>query len=125
MREGNRLLDEGRTLGPGFREAWALSERVLSITPSTRTIAVTAADTVLVGESAEVVQEDGVLTTPPEVPPPDVDGAMEWARRWAVVRVAEKRRKNFREADRVRDLLRTHGFEVRDGKDGSIQITRL
>jgi cysteinyl-tRNA synthetase len=65
-----------------------------------------------------------VLTTPPEVPPGDVDGDTHWARRWAVVRVAEKRRKNFAEADRIRDLLRKHGFEVRDAKDGSIQITR-
>jgi cysteinyl-tRNA synthetase len=124
VREGNRLLDEGRTLGPAFREAWALADRVLDVTPAARTIAVTAADAASLGENASVAQEDGVLTTPPEVPPGDSVGDQEWARRWAVVRVAEKRRKKFAEADRIRDLLRKHGFEVRDGKDGSIQITR-
>ena len=116
VREGNRLLDEGRTLGPALREAWALAERVLDVAPAARSVTV---------GTELAAQEDGVLTTPPEVPPPDAGDAAEWARRWAVVRVAEKRRRSFAEADRIRDLLRRHGFEVRDGKDGSIQITRL
>jgi cysteinyl-tRNA synthetase len=74
--------------------------------------------------NVELAQEDGVLTTPPEVPPPDKEGSDAWAYRWGVVRAAEKRRKNFGEADRIRDLLRKHGFEVMDTKDGSPQITR-
>jgi cysteinyl-tRNA synthetase len=114
VREGNRLLDEGRTLGPAMRAAWAQVEEVLDVAPAARSVTVGT-------ESA--AQEDGVLTTPPEVPPPDPTDAAEWARRWAVVRVAEKRRRSFAEADRIRELLRRHGFEVRDGKDGSIQIT--
>jgi cysteinyl-tRNA synthetase len=125
VREGNRLLDEGRALGPAFRQAWALADRVLDVAPTARTIAVTAADAARVGEGADVAQEDGVLTTPPEVPPGDPGGAEAWARRWAAVRAAEKRRKNFAEADRIRTVLRQHGFEVRDAKDGSIQITRV
>ncbi len=76
------------------------------------------------GTGGPLPEEDGVLTTPPEVPPPDADGAERWAERWAEVRLGEKRRRNFAEADRIRDLLRRHGFEVRDGKDGSIQIAR-
>jgi cysteinyl-tRNA synthetase len=79
----------------------------------------------MVSDTAEVAQEDGVPTTPPEVPPPDSEGAQEWAHRWAVVRAWHKRRRDFREADRIRDLLRRHRFEVRDAKDGSIQITRV
>jgi cysteinyl-tRNA synthetase len=125
VREGNRLLDEGKALGPEFRSAWALADRVLDVTPAARTIAVTAPDAAIVSDTAEVAQEDGVATTPPEVPPPDSEGAEEWAHRWAMVRAWHKRRNDFREADRIRDLLRRHRFEVRDAKDGSIQITRL
>ena len=69
--------------------------------------------------------EDGVLTTPPEVPPPDPEGAEQWGRRWAEIRVMEKRRRNFAEADRIRVLLRKHGWEVQDAKDGSIQLRKL
>ncbi len=66
-----------------------------------------------------------MLTTPPEVPPADPETAELWARRWAEVRVAERRRGNYAEADRIRALLRKYGFEVRDAKDGSIQIIRI
>ncbi|HET8624286.1 MAG TPA: cysteine--tRNA ligase [Gemmatimonadales bacterium] len=118
VREGNRLLDEGRVLGAEFRSAWALGNRVLDITPSEQTRTLTP-------DQIWVCEEDGVLTTPPEVPPTgDPKGEWDWACRWAVVRAAEKRRKNFAEADRIRNLLRKHGFEIRDAKDGSIQITR-
>jgi cysteinyl-tRNA synthetase len=116
VREGNRLLDEAKALGPEFRAAWALADQVLDVAPAARTISI---------EASPPAQEDGVLTTPPEVPPRGEPDATEWARRWAAVRVAEKRRRNFTEADRIRNLLRKHGFEVRDAKDGSIQITRL
>ncbi|MGH7628260.1 MAG: hypothetical protein ACREOF_02515, partial [Gemmatimonadales bacterium] len=103
------------------------ADTVLDVAPARR--AITVGGTITPVGSVEVTmgglpQEDGVLTTPPEVPPPDPDGAERWAERWAAVRFEEKRRRNFAEADRIRDLLRKHGFEVRDAKDGSIQLTR-
>jgi cysteinyl-tRNA synthetase len=139
--EGNRLLDAGRKAGPLLRAAWALVEQVLDVAPTARAQTVTAtavelkltvATPTITGglnvpgaDSTDgVASEDGVLTTPPEVPPADAEGADRWAGRWAEVRLAEKRRRNFAEADRIRTLLRTHGFEVRDGKDGSIQVVR-
>ncbi|MGE5231986.1 MAG: cysteine--tRNA ligase [Deltaproteobacteria bacterium] len=134
--EGNRLLDAGRKVGPLLRDAWALVEQVLDVAPAARaqTVKLTGAAELVVplelgagaaGSGPEgVASEDDVLTTPPEVPPPDVEGADRWAGRWAEVRAAEKRRRNFAEADRIRTLLRTNGFEVRDGKDGSIQVVR-
>jgi cysteinyl-tRNA synthetase len=118
VREGNRLLDEGRALGPEFRGAWQLAEAVLDVTPAATTLTVSPTE-------LRAEEEDGVLTTPPEVPPPgDPGGQWQWARRWVIVRAVEKRRKNFAESDRIRDLLRKHGFEVRDAKDGTIQVTR-
>jgi cysteinyl-tRNA synthetase len=131
--EGNRLLDAGRAVGPALAGAWELVECVLDVAPSARaqTIRVGGSITptgdlgVRAGSPDEAVAEDGVLTTPPEVPPPDAEGAQRWARWWAEIRVAEKRRRNFAEADRIRTLLRKHGWEVQDAKDGSIQIRRL
>lgn len=118
MREGNRLLDEGRPLGPAFRAAWRLADEVLDVAPAARAISVRA-------DAAPVADEDGIPVRPPEVPPADGEGAEVWARRWVEVRLAEKRRRNYREADRIRDLLRSHGFEVRDAKDGTVEIVRV
>jgi cysteinyl-tRNA synthetase len=128
--EGNRLLDDRRAVGPALAGAWELVDCVLDIAPEARgqTVRVGASltprtpDGLTVGEA---VTEDGVLTTPPEVPPPDPDGRGKWARRWAEIRAVEKQRRNFPEADRIRDLLRRHGWEVQDAKDGSIQLRKL
>jgi cysteinyl-tRNA synthetase len=57
--------------------------------------------------------------------PNDPVEAEAWARRWAEIRVAEKRQRNFAEADRIRGLLRTNGWEVRDTKDGTIELVRI
>jgi cysteinyl-tRNA synthetase len=135
--EGNRLLDAGRAVGPALADAWDLVERVLDVAPSARTQTIRVGGSIIPASDAaldvghagagadEAVTEDGVLTTPPEVPPPDPEGAERWARRWAEIRAAEKLRKSFAEADRIRALLRAHGWEVRDARDGSIQIRRL
>ncbi len=135
--EGNRLLDEQRAVGPALAGAWELVDCVLDVAPSARTqtirvggsLSPSGEPTVVVRGGSprgdEAVAEDGVLTTPPEVPPPDPEGQEQWARHWAETRVVEKRRRNFAEADRIRALLRKHGWEVQDAKDGSIQLRRL
>jgi len=135
--EGNRLLDEQRAVGPALAGAWELVDCVLDVAPSARTqtirvggsLSPSGEPTVVVRGGSprgdEAVAEDGVLTTPPEVPRPDPEGQERWARRWAEIRVVEKRRRNFAEADRIRALLRKHGWEVQDAKDGSIQLRRL
>jgi cysteinyl-tRNA synthetase len=115
VREGNRLLDEGRRLGPRFRAAWALADEVLAVAPSARARTVTA-------DSLAVAEEDGIPVRPPEVQPPDAVDAEAWALRWAAVRAAEKRDRNFAEADRIRDLLRGAGWEIRDRRDGAIEV---
>ena len=132
--EGNRLMDAGRKVGPLLRDAWALVEQVLDVAPTARSLTIGAGPASPGGSGGPAApadgkgvppEEDGVLTTPPEVPPPDPEGQEVWARRWAEVLVTERRRRNFTEADRIRDLLRKHGFEVRYGKDGSIQIAQM
>jgi cysteinyl-tRNA synthetase len=115
VREGNRLLDDGRRLGPGFQAAWSLADQVLAVAPSTRARTVAA-------DALTVAEEDGIPVRPPEVPPPDPGDAEAWAVRWAAVRAAEKRGRNFGEADRIRDLLRGAGWEIRDRRDGAIEV---
>jgi len=115
VREGNRLLDEGRRLGAAFRAAWALADEVLDVAPSARARTVTA-------DALAVAEEDGIPVRPPEVRPPDPTDAEAWALRWAAVRAAEKRGRNFGEADRIRDLLRRAGWEIRDRRDGAIEV---
>jgi cysteinyl-tRNA synthetase len=117
VREGNRLLDEGHRLGPAFQAAWALADDVLAVAPSARARTIAA-------DALAVAEEDGIPVRPPEVAPPDPADAEAWALRWAAVRAAEKRARNFAEADRIRDLLRGAGWEIRDRRDGAIEVIR-
>jgi cysteinyl-tRNA synthetase len=117
VREGNRLLDEGRRLGAAFRAAWTLADEVLAVAPTDRARTVAA-------DALAVAEEDGIPVRPPEVPPPDTSDGEAWALRWAAVRAAEKRGRNFGEADRIRDLLRQAGWEIRDRRDGAIEVVR-
>jgi cysteinyl-tRNA synthetase len=117
VREGNRLLDDGRRLGPSFRAAWTLADEVLAVAPTARARTVAA-------EALAVAEEDGIPVRPPEVPPPDANDGEAWALRWAAVRAAEKRARNFGEADRIRDLLKEAGWEVRDRRDGAIEVVK-
>jgi cysteinyl-tRNA synthetase len=117
VREGNRLLDEGRRVGPAFRAAWVLADEVLVVAPTARARTVTA-------DALAVAEEDGIPVRPPEVPPPEATDGDAWALRWAAVRAAEKRARNFGEADRIRDLLRGAGWEIRDRRDGAIEVVR-
>ena len=94
-----------------------LADDVLAVGPTTRARTVTA-DALLVAE------EDGIPVRPPEVPPPDAMDGEAWALRWAAVRGAEKRARNFGEADRIRDLLKEAGWEIRDRRDGAIEVVR-
>jgi cysteinyl-tRNA synthetase len=117
VREGNRLLDDGRRLGPAFRAAWALADDVLAVAPTHRARTVAA-------EALAVAEEDGIPVRPPEVPPPDPADREAWALRWAAVRATEKRARNFGESDRIRDLLKEAGWEIRDRRDGAIEVVR-
>jgi cysteinyl-tRNA synthetase len=117
VREGNRLLDDGRRLGPAYRAAWTLADDVLAVAPTSRARTVAAGALV-------VAEEDGIPVRPPEVPPPDAADGEAWALRWAAVRATEKRGRNFAEADRIRDLLREAGWEIRDRRDGAIEVVR-
>jgi len=112
---GNAALDAGRTPGPRATAAWRRAEGVLGIT--------SAVESVKVGTAVEVGGDHGELT---EGAPVGVDqeGQRSWAVRWAVRRKDAKAARNFGEADRIRGLLKAAGWEVRDNRDGSIEVVR-
>jgi cysteinyl-tRNA synthetase len=114
VREGNRLLDEGAAPGPAVAEAWGLVARVLDVLPGGG-----RGGTMEVGVDGEVGQGGWG-----EVPPTDAAQLEPWARHWAGRRVAAKAATDYAEADRIRNRLAATGFEVRDRKDGVVEVVR-
>jgi cysteinyl-tRNA synthetase len=106
---GNAALDGGERPGPRALAAWERVEDILDVASEVRALRVTGAE---VGEGGEL----------PEAPPPDGAAAEQWARAWAMRRKQAKTERNYQEADRIRTLLRVAGWEVRDNKDGSIEV---
>jgi cysteinyl-tRNA synthetase len=112
---GNAALDAGEAAGPRAIEAWRRAEGVLGITSAVRSVKV--------GTAVEVGTDTGELaqTAPAGA---DQEGQRTWAIRWAVRRKEAKAARNFGEADRIRGLLKAAGWEVRDNRDGSIEVVR-
>jgi cysteinyl-tRNA synthetase len=109
--EGNRLLDQGDPPGPDALAAWKLADGVLDATTRSAVQEVTAA-----GPAGE--------ERPSDHPPEDPADREAWAVGWARLRVAAKKRRDFAEADRIRNLLTSAGWEVRDRKDGTVEVAR-
>jgi len=119
MNEGHAALDGGERSGPIALSAWELAEDVLGVTSRGTVINVPT------GAAASVAPETGA--TYGETPPPGSNEELEkaWALHWAVQRKQAKGVRDYAEADRIRTLLRDAGWEVRDGKDGSIEVVRV
>jgi cysteinyl-tRNA synthetase len=113
---GNAALDAGEAVGPGTVAAWRRAEGVLGIT--------SAVQSVKVGMAVEAPED---VTELGEAPLAGADEAAQraWAIRWAVRRKEAKTQRNFAEADRIRGLLKAAGWEVRDNRDGSIEVVRI
>ena len=111
--EGNRLLDQNARPGPAALEAWRRTDRVLAATTASQAQTISAAPA---GPPGDEVLAD--------VPPEGGDSQQTWAFAWARNRLDAKARRNFAEADRIRALLAAHGWEVRDRKDGTVDVVR-
>ena len=109
---GNAALDAGERPGPRTLATWDRVEGVLGVTSQVTAVRVTGADEPSAGE-------------PAATPPQDAAEAECWARDWAMRRKQAKTGRNYAEADRIRGLLREAGWEVRDNKDGSIEVVRV
>jgi cysteinyl-tRNA synthetase len=110
---GNAALDAGEQPGPVTVAAWQRAEAVLGVSSEVRAIRVT-------GES-----RPGAAGALSETAPTEPEAAERWALAWATRRKELKTAKNYAEADRIRELLRAAGWEVRDNRDGSIEVVRI
>jgi cysteinyl-tRNA synthetase len=113
MNEGNAALDAGDRPGPAAVLAWEKAEGILGVASRVVVMKVTGGGGA-VGELADLS----------EIPPADPRAAESWAREWATRRARFKTARNYAEADRIRTLLGAHGFQVRDSRDGSIEVIR-
>jgi cysteinyl-tRNA synthetase len=113
MNEGHAALDAGERPGPASIAAWNRAEGVLGIASHVVMMKVRG--------GAEDPAAEAQLS---DTPPGDAAAAESWAREWATRRARYKSLRNYPEADRIRALLGEHGFQVRDSKDGSIDVVR-
>lgn len=104
-REGNRLLDAGELPGPTLQAVWARTTDVLQVLPLA-----SGPRLVTMADARDGLEESG--------------GDEDWAAAWAGRRLAAKHARDWAEADRIRDLLTTAGWEVRDRKDGTAEVVR-
>ena len=112
---GNAALDAGERAGPEAVGAWQRAEGVLGVTSAVRVVKV--------GTAVEVDPQGSAR--PSDAPPAGPEDAQRaWAVRWAVRRKDAKAARNFAEADRIRGVLKAAGWEVRDNRDGSIEVVR-
>jgi cysteinyl-tRNA synthetase len=115
LNEGNAALDGGERPGPAAIAAWEKAEGVLGVTSKVVVMKVKG------GGSEGPRGESAQLS---ENPPTEPGAAESWAREWAARRARSKTARDYAEADRIRALLSQHGFQVRDSRDGSIEVVR-
>jgi len=111
MNEGNAALDAGEQPGPAALSAWQKVEGVLGVASELTVMKVTGG-----------AVQDHELS---EAPPSEAKAQEKWALAWATRRKEQKSAKNYVEADRIRELLKAAGWEVRDKQDGSIEVIRI
>ena len=121
LREANAALDSGERAGPGTLSAWEKAEGVLGV--SSRGIAIS----IPTGPVAPEGHPGMSAASYPETSPAGANEELQkaWALHWAVRRKQAKVARDYTEADRIRGLLRSAGWEVRDGKDGSVEVVRI
>jgi cysteinyl-tRNA synthetase len=108
VREGNRMLDQGGGAAAEARATWARVVGILDVLPGTL---------LLSPAGGELTSEAGVAAV--------TIGNEPWAIGLANDRKAAKSRRDYKEADRIRDLLKEAGWEVRDARDGTVEVRRL
>jgi len=120
MNQANAALDAGERSGPETISAWQWIEGVLGVTSRGLSVSLPTG-------SSEADKKSSDLSTFAETPPVGSSEELEkgWALHWAVQRKQAKTTRNYAEADRIRGFLRTAGWEVRDGKDGSVEVVRI
>jgi cysteinyl-tRNA synthetase len=113
VRDANRALDAGG-VGQGERaralDVFDHTSGVLQVVPAQTDVGRVEAPT--------APPQEAVRLGPPEAGE-DLDA---WARRMAEARARARGRRDWKAADEARRLLAEHGFEVRDTKDGAVEL---
>jgi cysteinyl-tRNA synthetase len=113
MNEGHAALDGGDRPGAAALAVWQKIEDVLGVASQVTVMRVAGEETA--AEAREL----------PETPPAEGSAAEAWALAWARKRKEQKTARNYAEADRIRELLRAAGWEVRDKQDGSVEVVLI
>jgi cysteinyl-tRNA synthetase len=106
VRSGNRTLDAGEAPSPDALAAWEWAMNLLDLLPGEESALTVSADATGSGTGG-------------------AEGSRAWAAGLAESRAAAKARRDYKEADRIRDELKAAGWEIRDNKDGSIEVRKL
>jgi cysteinyl-tRNA synthetase len=114
LNDANAALDAGDRPGPVATAAWEACEAVLGITSDVMVVKITETGAARVAELHES-------------PPRDAGEEPErtWALQWALRRKDAKAARDYAEADRIRGFLREAGWEVRDARDGTVEVVRV
>ncbi len=120
MNEANAALDVGERPGPDTVSAWQWIEGVLGVTSRGLAVSVPTG-------SSELARADRDPATYTETLPAGSNDDVQkgWALHWALRRKQAKAARDYAEADRIRSFLRNAGWEVRDAKDGSVDVVRI
>ena len=123
MNEANAALDAGERPGPAALQAWANAEGVLGVASEITSVRITGTGTI----TSAGLQTSGEGTDLLETSPADQSEELQkaWALQWAMRRKQAKGMRDYAEADRIRELLRVAGWEVRDARDGSVEVVRI
>jgi cysteinyl-tRNA synthetase len=117
MNEGHAAMDAGARPGPRAMAAWNQAESVLGVAGNVVSMKITGADAS--GASLDSRLSEFAPTGQSE------ERQKEWALQWALRRKQVKAQRDYPEADRIRAFLREAGWEVRDAKDGSVEVVRI
>ena len=123
MNEANAALDAGERPGPAALQAWTNAEDVLGVASKITSMRISGSG----ATTSAGLEIRGAGTVLLETPPADQSEESQrvWALQWAVRRKQVKSARDYAEADRIRELLRVAGWEVRDGRDGSVEVVRI
>ena len=108
-------MDAGESPGPRALATWERVEGVLGVTSEVTAIRITARR-----------RPSGRRWSAARRMPPAAPMAASRYGRWMGRPPQEaKAERDFAEADRIRDRLKAAGWEVRDGRDGSVEVVRI
>jgi cysteinyl-tRNA synthetase len=119
MNEAHAAMDAGDQPGRAALAAWEEVEGVLNVASRAVVLKVPTGQLAAEGASPALAE---LAETPPGEPTEEVHKT--WALQWAARRKQAKTARNYAEADRIRGFLREAGWEVRDGRDGSVEVVR-